>query len=147
MAQGRRNPVLNIASQLYGAISRRWIGMRKKKAVPPSLPLEIYYQIIQLVKSSSDLYALCLVSKAFHTEAIRALYRDIELPMNEIVSSWFRLISKDSWKASLVLSMRLSMRWNPLSSPKISPELLGEGLGKLQNLKTFVFYLPTRFQD
>jgi hypothetical protein len=148
------NPVSNIGRRLY-ALSSKWISLRKKQILLPSLPFEIYGRIIQLVGSHSDLYALCLVSKAFHTESMRVLYRDVELPMNnEIISSWFRLVSEDSWKASWVVSLRFSVNFNALSSPMISPELLvawhrqlGEGLGKLQNLKTFVFYLPARFQD
>jgi hypothetical protein len=144
------NPVSNIGRRLYNLFSTR-----KKKILPPVLPFEIYGRIIQLVESHSDLNALCLVSKAFYTESVRVLYRDVELPMNnEIVSSWFWLISEDSWKASWVVSLRFSASCTALSSPMISPELLvawhaqlGEGLRKLQNLKTYVLYLPARFQD
>lgn len=58
------------------------------------LPVELQRDIIDYIKASPDLKALCLVCKAFHSYAAPKLYRDLVLQPETLTKDLRRSLNR-----------------------------------------------------
>jgi hypothetical protein len=102
------------------------------------LPHELHIRIIDSVYDVSTLLSLCLVSKAFYTEAIRGLYYDVYLPTDmTVLSKWFQKVTQAPQLGRCVVYLSLAFQDAevPLLESEAWLEATGKGIKCLTNLK------------
>jgi hypothetical protein len=121
--------------------TKAFFGKGKNNKV--HLPPEIHDRIIHFVGSRSDLYSLCLVSKAFYADAVRILYRDVQLSQgNTLLYRWLTKTASDERKVGWVVALRFHIDTEELleTGEKITEWAthLGRCLASLVNLRRYV---------
>ena len=92
--------------------------MDKPSSQGATLPPELYSRVFECVLHRSDLLSLCLVSRAFHKEAERALYRYIDLSYDHrLIQVWFSMIVLNPRLADMVRTVTFGMIYSQVPSP------------------------------
>lgn len=116
--------------------------IQAKSTQPPTstLPPELYSCILDFVLQRCDLLSLSLVSRAFHQEAERALYRYIDLSYDHrLTKEWFSMIALNPRLADMVRSVTFGMIYSEIPTPS-DPWLaiIKRGLHALTHLTEYV---------